>query len=170
VRALQTVCERFDCAIAHGRGLQEKARRAADRKRREGLLTVNDHHKLTQREFNAYIRLRDACSNLPCVSCGRFHQGQWHAGHYRTTKAQPALRYNELNCWRQCAPCNNHKSGNITEYRIELIRRIGVELVEWLEREYPAPKWTIEELKALREYYKNAQRAMMTTPGECEPF
>jgi hypothetical protein len=133
------------------------------------LLTINDHHKLTQREFNAYIRLRDA--NLPCVSCGRFHQGQWHAGHYRTTKSQPALRYNELNCWRQCAPCNNHKSGNITEYRIELIRRIGIDLVEWLEKDHKQPaKWTIEELKALRKYYKNAQRAMMTTPGECDPF
>lgn len=131
-------------------------------------MTVNDHHKLTQREFNAYIRLRDA--NLPCVSCGRFHQGQWHAGHYRTTKAQPALRYNELNCNRQCSSCNNHLSGAITEYRIELIRRIGIDLVEWLERDFPAPKWTIDELKALRQYYKNAQRAMMETPGECEPF
>ena len=175
VRPLQSVCERFDCAIAKGRADREKAQRKADRKRREGLLTINDHHKLAQKEFNAYIRLRD--SHLPCVSCCKtkgndnLTGGYWHAGHYRTTAAQPALRYNELNCHKQCPNCNNHKSGNIAEYRIELINRIGINLVEWLEKDHKQPsKWTIEELKALRQYYKNAQRAMMATPGECEPF
>jgi hypothetical protein len=80
-----------------------------------------------------------------------------------------ALRFNELNCHRQCAPCNNHKSGNITEYRIELIRRIGENLVEWLEKDHPPHRWTIEELKGIRQYYKEATNLLRITPGD-EPF
>ena len=29
----------------------------------------------------------------PCVSCGNYHQGQWHAGHYLTVGARPELRF-----------------------------------------------------------------------------
>jgi hypothetical protein len=145
----------------------QEAKRALQA-RREALKTKGDYLRDAQKAFNAFIRLRD--TNKPCISCGRYHNGQWHAGHYRTTKAQPALRFNELNCHRQCAPCNNHKSGNITDYRIALVDRIGERLVEWLERDYPAPNWTIEELKAIKKYYVRAHRAMKTTAGEAEPF
>jgi hypothetical protein len=146
-----------------------KAERAALRKRKEGLRSKSDWLKLAQAEFNKFIRLRD--SNLPCISCGRFHNGQYHAGHYRTTAAQPALRFNELNCHKQCQPCNTHKSGNITEYRIELIRRIGVDLVEWLEKDHRQPKpWSVDEIKAIRKYYREAQKQILVTPGEIDPF
>lgn len=36
---------------------------------------------------NKFIRLRD--KNEPCISCGRYHQGQYHAGHYRSRGACP---------------------------------------------------------------------------------
>jgi hypothetical protein len=67
-------------------------------------------------------------------------------------------------------PCNAHKSGNITEFRIELVRRVGESLVEWLEKDHPPCKWSIEELKMIRKYYQDAVKAMMITPGESEPF
>ena len=58
-------------------------------------------------------------------------------------------------------PCNSHKSGNISEYRIGLIKKIGIELVEWLEKDHPRTKaWTVEELQAIRKYYREAQKAM----------
>ncbi len=97
--------------------------RWAVRQAREKAKTRSEHMKEAQAAFNAYIRARDA--HLPCVSCGRHHQGQWHAGHYRTVGANPELRFNELNVWRQCAPCNDHLHGNLINYRIELINRIG---------------------------------------------
>lgn len=91
--------------------------------------------KKTQQIFNAYIRLRDMAD--PCISCGRFHSGQYHAGHYRSVGANPELRYLPSNCHKQCSACNNHLSGNISNYRIALIRKIGEASVTSLERNHP---------------------------------
>lgn len=108
--------------------------------------------KEAQQAFNAYIRGRD--EKEVCISCQRSHTGQYHAGHFRTTAAAPELRFNELNVWKQCAPCNNHKHGNITEYRINLVKRIGIEKVEWLEGTHEPKKYTIDDLKAIKSQYK----------------
>lgn len=132
----QAVCSP-KCALAIAPVNQEKARKAIaqrDRReikvRKERIKTRSDHFRETQAVFNEWVRLRDAA--LPCVSCGRHHEGQYHAGHYRTVGANPELRFEPLNVHKQCAPCNNHKSGDIVNYRIELVKRIGVEKVEWL--------------------------------------
>lgn len=83
--------------------------------------------------FNQFIRLRD--KDLPCISCGRYHQEQWHAGHYRSVGACPELRFDEMNVHKQCSVCNNYKSGNLTEYRLNLIRKIGEKkLNAWIEK------------------------------------
>ncbi|WP_202116081.1 recombination protein NinG, partial [Glaesserella parasuis] len=102
--------------------------------------------------FNEYIRLRD--KDEPCISCQRFHQGQYHAGHYRTVKAMPELRFNEDNVHKQCSACNNHLSGNITEYRINLVRKIGAERVEALESYHPPVKWSAEDCKEIIKTYR----------------
>jgi len=120
--------------------------------RKEKLKTRGDHMRECQVVFNEWIRLRDA--ELPCVSCGRHHDGQYHAGHYRTVGAHPELRFEPLNVWKQCAPCNNHKSGDIVNYRIELVRRIGLERVEWLEGPHEPQRYTIEDLKAIKAEYR----------------
>lgn len=170
-RPLQAVCSNYACALSHARNTQTKALRKQTRARKEGLRTKSDWLKLAQAEFNGYIRLRDADLNLGCISCGRFHHGQWHAGHYRPVGGLGApYRFNEMNCHRQCAPCNNWKSGNLTEYRIELVKRVGVDIVEWLEQDREPLKLTIEEIKAVRGYYRKARKAMMLTAGESEPF
>tara|TARA_R110002096_G_scaffold167947_1_gene338310 strand:- start:268 stop:792 length:525 start_codon:yes stop_codon:yes gene_type:complete len=108
--------------------------------------------KVAQQAFNAYIRLRD--EDEPCVSCQRHHSGQYHAGHYRSVGACPELRFEELNNNKQCAPCNNHLSGNIADYRINLIKKIGLDSVEWLEGKHEPKKYTCEELKAIELKYK----------------
>jgi hypothetical protein len=132
------------------------------------LRTKSEWLKLAQVEFNAYIRLRD--HDRPCISCGRHHNGKWNAGHYRSVGAQGSMRFNELNCHKQCEPCNSHLSGAIAEYRIGLVKRIGIELVEWLEKDHPRQRsWTVEEIKALRHYYKNAQKAFLMSL-ESTPF
>lgn len=108
--------------------------------------------KEAQKAFNAYIRYRDA--SLCCISCGRNHNGQYHAGHYRSRGAHPELRFEELNCHKQCAPCNNHLSGNISNYRINLIEKIGADKVEWIEGPHEIIKYTCEDLKAIELKYK----------------
>lgn len=117
--------------------------------------------KLTQRVFNQWIRLRD--SGLPCISCGITY-GQMHAGHYRSTGAAPELRFEPLNAHSQCAQCNTHKSGNIGEYRIGLIKKIGLDKVEWLEGPHAAKKYSCEELIELRAYYAKSIREHNSQP------
>lgn len=136
-RPMQSVCS-AECAllVAMKKTRQEMLRKAsAERqdtlKKRKAMRSMSELRKRAQRAFNAYIRERDL--GEACISCGRHHEGQYHAGHYLTTAAHPELRYDPKNCHRQCAPCNNHLSGNLVEYRKGLIRRYGAELVEWLE-------------------------------------
>jgi hypothetical protein len=154
-----------DCAVVIARGRQEKKRkelaqieRREIKVRKEKLKSRADHLKDTQTAFNAWVRERDA--DLPCISCGRHHQGKYDAGHYRTVGSNPALRFEPLNCHRQCSPCNTKLSGNVVNYRIELVKRIGAEKVEWLEGPHEPKKYTVEDLKAMTADYRAKTRQL----------
>ena len=147
----QKVCG-YRCSAKIG-PLARKVERAATRVAWDRLKTRSAWAKEAQTAFNAYIRGRD--SALPCISCGRHHTGQIHAGHYLSTGARPELRFNEDNCHAQCQPCNTHLHGNLVLYRVELIRRIGLEAVERLEGPHPAAKLTTADLRAIRDKYRS---------------
>ena len=156
ISSMQKVCSP-KCAIIlskeQARKKKEKEERAEKRERKAKLKSRSEWLKDAQSVFNKFIRLRD--KNEPCISCGKYHTGQYHAGHYRSVGACPELRFCELNVHKQCAPCNDHKSGNIIEYRINLVKKIGVDKVEWLERQDHDPKkYTIEDCKEIIKYYK----------------
>ncbi len=160
----QAVCSPA-CALATKDVNQQKARKSlaqVERReikaRKEKLKSRADHIKDTQIAFNAWVRARDA--ELPCVSCGRHHQGKYDAGHYRTVGGNPALRFEPLNCHRQCSPCNSQLSGNIVKYRIELVKRIGIERVDWLEGPHEPKKYTAEQLKAMTAEYRAKTREL----------
>lgn len=150
--SLQKVCS-VTCSLKHVRKEAEKEYKNETRIRRKAIKTRREWLKDVQTIFNRYIRERDA--GLSCISCNRFHSGQYHAGHYKTVGANPELRFDERNCHKQCAPCNNHLSGNITNYRINLLKKIGVEAVESLEGYNEPKKYTIEELKELKKVYQD---------------
>ncbi len=163
----QAVCSQA-CAIIDAPRHAPRARKAlADvqrseiKVRKEKLKSRADHLKDTQTAFNAWVRERDAA--LPCISCGRHHQGKYDAGHYRTVGSNPALRFEPMNCHRQCSPCNTQLSGNIVNYRIELVKRIGIVNVEWIEGPHEAQKYTVEELKALTAKYRALTRELKRT-------
>jgi hypothetical protein len=154
----QAVCSPA-CAIKDAPANRDKAHKAlADvgrreiKVRKEALKSRADHLKDTQTAFNAWVRERDA--EMPCVSCGRHHQGKYDAGHYRTVGSNPALRFEPLNCHRQCSPCNTRLSGNLVNYRVELVRRIGVDQVDWLEGPHEPKKYTVDDLKAMTADYR----------------
>lgn len=158
-QSTQQVCS-VKCAIALSKRKEEQKRKQADkaerkerRKRLEDLKNRSDWLKDLQKWFNKFIRLRD--KDLPCISCGRFHQGKYDAGHYKTVGGNPELRLNEDNCHSQCVPCNRYLHGNLVNYRVNLIERIGLERVEFLERkDHPPLKLTTEEIKDLIKVYK----------------
>lgn len=121
--------------------------------RKEALKSRADHLKDTQHAFNAWIRQRDI--GQPCISCGTTADVQYCAGHYRTTAAAPELRFEPLNVNLQCnRNCNMGKSGNLLGYRPGLIKKIGIEAVEWLEGPHEAKKYTVEDLKAITSEYR----------------
>lgn len=151
--SLQIVCS-LKCAIRYAR----KGRKLSKRKQREHLMTRRDWLKRAQKAFNAWVRLRDA--NLPCVSCGTYTAAQWQAGHYRTTKACPELRFEPLNCWKQCSQCNLWDSGNLTEYRINLVKRIGPEMVGWIEGPHELVRLTVDDIRAIESKYKLLAKAL----------
>lgn len=158
VLPMQVVCG-IECAKAIAKSKREKVEKANDRQKREQLKTRSQWMKEAQIAFNAFIRERD--HNEPCISCGRYHTGQYHAGHYRTVGSHPELRFDERNCHKQCAPCNNHKSGNIVEYRINLVRKLGAESVEWLEGPHEAKHYAVEELVAITKLYRAKRRELV---------
>ena len=136
---------------------EAKVERQLTKERKEALKTRNDWIKETQVAFNAYIRERD--KDQPCICCGKplgesQVGGGYDAGHYRSTGSAPHLRFHEDNCHAQRKHCNNWKAGNAVDYRLGLIKRIGLERVEALEANNEPAKWSIDELKAIREHYK----------------
>ena len=140
----QAVCG-VECAIYRATALRIAKDKKDNCEAKAKLKTRQQHLNEAQSEFNRFIRLRDALA--PCISCLRFHSGQYHAGHYRSVGSSPHLRFCENNVHKQCSACNNHLSGNILNYRKCLIAKIGLEAVERLEADNEAKHYTIEEIQ-----------------------
>ena len=137
--------------------------RKADRAKREKLKTRSDWMKEAQREFNRFIRARDAQKS--CICCGKplgdaDIGGGYDAGHYRSVGSAPHLRFNEDNCHAQRKVCNRYGSGRAVDYRIGLISRIGIESVERLEAIQSPAHYTIEDLKKIRDTYRQKAREL----------
>jgi hypothetical protein len=163
--SLQRTCS-VKCAIEDGKKQQEKNDRKRLKEFRIKNRTLGDWHKINQPKFNRFIRLRD--HDKPCISCGRYDEeinysgigGKWDCGHYLTIGAHGHLRYVEINAHKQCKSCNSgtyyHAKKNKTvsqNYRENLIERIGLEKVEWLEGPHPLKHWTAEEIQEIGKIY-----------------
>ncbi|RMX08511.1 ninG protein [Corticibacter populi] len=143
---------------------QEKAlERAKIRTRKEAIKTLPVLKAEAQREFNAFIRLRDRLAGYACISSGRpldWSGNGVDAGHYRSVGAAPHLRFNERNCHAQSKKDNQWLAGNAVDYRIGLIARIGLAAVEALEADNRVKKWTRDELIEIRDIYRAKVRAL----------
>ena len=152
--SFQKTCNEMACILSWGKKEVQRKTLAADRKKRKEYRD-NDRGwwlRKAQTQFNKYIRTRDA--GQPCISCQRVMTGQIHAGHYRSVGAHPELRFEPLNCHAQCAQCNNWRSGNLTEYRANLINKIGRDKVDWLEGPHEGSRLSIDDLKGIVDKYK----------------
>lgn len=152
--SLQQVCS-VKCAIVltnRHKSAKAKQQKKADSLKRESLRPRSWYIKKAQTAFNKFVRARD--DKQPCISCQRHHTGQYHAGHYMTTGARSELRFHPANNNKQCSACNNHLSGNLVLYRKNLIDKVGIEMVYYLENFNIPQKWTVEELKEIEQHYK----------------
>lgn len=155
VRQMQAVCD-LKCAALHAENLRVK-REASEAKRvrketkqkLESIRTLKEWLKIVERYCNRVVKLRDFYQ--PCISCGTTNPYiKYDAGHYRTVKAAPQLRFNLDNIHKQCSNnCNVHLSGNTFHYRPRLIKKIGIERFEAVENNNAIHRYTIDECKEL---------------------
>ena len=130
-----------------------KKQRKQLKEKKEALKTITDYLNEAQIVFNKYIKLRD--KGKPCISCKRTNLKKINAGHYIARNKCKYLTFNEKNVHLQCEYCNNSLSGNLLEYRKNLIKLIGVEEVNKLEAQRNIThRWTRDELQEIKEKYK----------------
>lgn len=158
--SVQLVCSP-KCGYEYAKKQKDKDWEKRKKEIKESLKTKQDYEKELERIFNAYIRERD--KNKPCISCkappGTF---KLTAGHFFPAGSYKNLRFNEDNVHGQCwYNCNKNKSGNLTEYRIGLIERIGEDKVTQLEEDRLTPaKYSIPELIEMKVIYKDKLRKL----------
>ncbi len=165
-----------DCQIDYARKQGQKLRtkkdkqkRADFRKKQVDVKGLRHWIKETQKVVNAYVRQRD--KGKPCISCGIYeHQCKtkslrgsvWDAGHYKTTKARPEIRFDMRNINGQCKSCNQFHSGRIKDQEVGIVERYGQERLDWLLSYHKPKHYTIEYLERLR----RVLRKRMRTRGE----
>ena len=167
------------CALIHGKA--ETAKKAAKvkkesrqwvRAQKEKLKTIGQWTKEAEKEFNAFIRIRDQAE--PCICCGQWGDdefwklgGQWDAGHYLSKGSHPEHRFDEANVHRQLKSCNAgegkyaKKRRTVSEgYRERLILKIGQAEVDRLEGPSEPKLYRADDLKEIKAKYHALTREL----------
>lgn len=114
----------------------EKEKRAETRRKKDEL---NSSRAMQQADtyFSRYIRLKHSENGFcTCYTCGGINPiKSTDNGHWQKRK-ETATRYHENNCRPQCRTCNGNtaKNGMQLEFRENLVREIGEERVQEIER------------------------------------
>lgn len=146
---------------APAKKIAKKQIAAHQKEQKEKLKTAGDYIKEAQAAFNGYIRVRDL--NKPCISCGCFQGdmvrgGNFDAGHYRSRGSASHLRFHTLNCAGQCKKCNRHLSGNVVEYRKNLLLKLGEKRLIQLENDNSIVRYTIPQLRRIKALFSRRMR------------
>ena len=95
--------------------------------------------------FNKWIRERDSKDGyFTCISCKRIKSTgqQYHAGHFYSGGHFPEVKFHEDNVHGQCLRCNNYLSGNLAEYKDNLIEKIGKKRFQKIQQKTQITKRT----------------------------
>jgi hypothetical protein len=152
VRFNQKYCFNKMCVDAWVQEAKVKDWKKTKAKMKAELMTLQDYIKLAQITFNKYIRLRDK-GNV-CISCQKIPKKE-NAGHFYNANNHYNVRFDENNVHLQCEHCNTFLSGNLINYRENLLKKIGAEEFNVLEgKSKVTRKFTKQELKEIIETYK----------------
>ena len=183
-KPLQSVCSPW-CALSLAASKRAKAlkveqvkERRADKVKRETLKPRSQWLKEAKTAIQRFRRLDELAMGSGCMSCGRSQQevqgtdawklgGAWDGGHYMSKGARPELALEPLNIWLQCKSCNAGSSKYARKgytvnasFRANLIERIGLEQVEWLEGPHEAKHYSPDELQAIKKHYDELTRGL----------
>lgn len=141
------------CAIEMVNENKERKARKTLLEGRLKLKSLTDWLNNAQAVVNAYVRYRD--KDKGCVSCSKPFTAKFDAGHLRTRKACPQLRFDaENNIFGQCVHCNQHLSGNVLLMREGVIKRIGIDRVDAVLNNHETRRYTIDEAKLIIAEFK----------------
>lgn len=170
------------CSVEHGfliaTGKLDKIKKAAQVKDKRETKTKLDAMKTrgqwlaeAKKAAQQFRRLEELANGSGCISCGRSQEevartdgwkpgGAWDGGHYLSKGARPELALEPLNIWLQCKSCNAGSSKYARKgytvnaaFRIGLINRIGLDAVEALEADQTPRRYTIDDLKQIKQTY-----------------
>ncbi len=164
---------------------KEKTFNRETKARKEAVKPKSKWLSEAQAAFNKYIRLRDY--DQPCISCLKPREvieadqgwkvgGCWDAGHFMTRGAKGQLRFVLFNVHKQCKSCNggggrfSAKAATVdANYRINLIEKIGIDKVEWLENnnDIDFKKGDIEYLKRIKRIFNKRALRLQKRIAQC---
>lgn len=161
-RLTQKICGETACIVEQvyrGKAKREKAERKETKEKLKKFETKPQLTEKAKTAFNAYIRARDY--GKPCICCDKpipwettnTTGGVCDAGHWLSVGARVNLRFNEDNVHAQLKYCNKELSGNAANYRIGLVKRIGLARVEALECDHDLKHYSKDDLRALAVHY-----------------
>lgn len=151
-KTTQKYCTKSECLKVFVEETKTKEWKKRKAKMKTDLMTLQDYIKIAQQVFNKYIRQRDEGNK--CISCQK-EPLKKNAGHFYNANNHWNLRFDEDNVHLQCEHCNTFLSGNLINYRENLIKKIGLCRFKKLEAEAnETRKFTKEELKEIIKEYK----------------
>ena len=124
-------------------------------------------YKRVKVNFHKYVQLRDvqkaASGELvaKCIACSKSWilntSTDWKnfvASHYWRADLYKSIELNPMNVNGSCAHCNTRKHGNISEYQIHLLEKIGQENFDKLIiKRNQVKKCSFSELEELNNFY-----------------
>lgn len=124
------------------------------------------------KQFSIYIRLRDCLKTTgtttrgKCFTCDKILPfKKLQCGHFISRKHNNT-RYDEQNCYAQCAGCNVFKHGNYIEYTLRLIEKYSKRRIVTLQkRSQKIKKFTVQELESLIKKYKKKIACLKESTG-----
>lgn len=128
---------------------------------RERLLSMPARLKRARETaFQVYVKIRDFAwfqeigKEPACIMCGNTNPSGWDAAHFVSVGSRPELQFHPDNCHTSCQKCNRFTAQGDTQYRENLIAKVGIEMVEYLERYHATIRWDAEEVEGIRSHYK----------------
>lgn len=101
--------------------------------------------------FQKLRRIEEAndSGHVTCISCGKLMDWREAQGGHYISRSNRATELEHDNVWPQCPQCNGYLHGNVINYRIRLVRRIGedrVKRIEYMAASYKGDDESTEEL------------------------
>jgi hypothetical protein len=152
IRFNQKYCLEEPCIKVWVNSQKEKEWKTRKKEIKENLQTIQELTKLAQTYFNSFIRNRDR--NKGCISCGTQLGKKFDASHYYSAGGHCNVRFDEDNVHASCVYCNQFLHGNLLNYQIGLVKRIGERIFELNDRAHKTRKFTRDELKEIISTYK----------------